>query len=161
MNTTALKSGFFEHFRLMLGHPPRQQVAALCYRKGSEGPEILLVTSRQTKRWILPKGWPETDLSRRKTASLEAFEEAGVVGEVAREPIGEFLSHKGINAQFKVRTKVVVYPLRAEKQKKSFPERGKRELAWLSLEEAIGRCNEPGLKQILRSDALKSLLKAL
>ena len=123
--------------------------------------ELLLVTTRTTGRWIIPKGNVDFNMPPHRAAEQEAEEEAGVKGDIARQPIGVFRYRKRLCSGITATAKVVVYPLRAEKQKKSFPERGKRELAWLSLEEAIGRCNEPGLKQILRSDALKSLLKAL
>jgi 8-oxo-dGTP pyrophosphatase MutT (NUDIX family) len=59
-----------------------QQVAALCWRAHAKGVEILLVTSLNSKRWILPKGWAEPDLSLPESAAREAFEEAGVTGQV-------------------------------------------------------------------------------
>ena len=162
MNLTLAKtSGFLwiaENIRLLLQRPPRGQVAALCYRQGANGPEVLLITSRKTKRWIIPKGWPMANYSARKTARLEAFEEAGIIGMAAMNPIGEFASHKGLGNGFKVKTNISVYPLRIDRQISDFPERGKRKLAWLSLEEAANRCNEAGLRELLRSGAVKSLL---
>lgn len=159
--TVPIGRNFFDYFKLMLGHPPRQQIAALCYRKGKKGPEILLVTSRGTRRWILPKGWPLEKASYRKTAGTEAFEEAGIIGTVGKEALGEFISHKGIDSGFKLRTHVIVYPVQVEKQKKAFPERGEREMAWLPVGEAIERCSEPGLKAILSSEKVKTLLNSL
>ena len=156
---TSLFRPITEIAKLLLQRPPRRQVAALCYRKGKKGPEVLLITSRTTKRWIIPKGWPMANHSARKTARIEAYEEAGIVGKAGKEPLGEFLSHKGLGNGFKVRTSVSVYALRAEKQSKNFPEKGERNLAWLSPEEAFERCNEPGLRALLQSDAVKSLLR--
>ncbi len=68
---------------------PRVQYAALPHRGGAQ-PEILLVTSRETGRWVIPKGWPMKGKSGSEAAAREAFEEAGVVGEIAPEPLGAY-----------------------------------------------------------------------
>ena len=122
-----------QFLELLLRRPPRMQLAALCYREGEIEPEVLLVTSRNTKRLIIPKGWPMANHSSRKTAKKEAFEEAGVIGKVGKEPLGEFLSYKGMGNGFKVRTNIIVYPLTFEEQLAEFPEAGQRELLWLPL----------------------------
>ncbi|MCB1384499.1 MAG: NUDIX hydrolase [Nitratireductor sp.] len=147
-------------FGLMLRRPPRRQVAALCYRRRGSELEVLLITSRDTRRWIIPKGWPGARRSARKQAAREAFEEAGIRGAVARHPLGEYRSHKGLGRGFKVRTSVTVFPLRAEDQARDFPERGERDLAWMPLREAASRCGEPGLAAILGSREIESLLMA-
>jgi len=148
-----------ESARLLLQRPPRRQIAALCHRQGENGPEVLLITSRKSRRWILPKGWPMADRTARKTASMEAFEEAGIIGKAGKKPIGEFASRKGLANGYNVRTSLTVYPLRMEKQTDSFPEKGKRDLVWLSVEDAAERCNEQGLRDLLRSDKVRDLLK--
>jgi len=144
--------------RLLFQRPARTQVAALCYRQADSGPQVLLITSRNTKRWIIPKGWPMAELSARKTAKQEAFEEAGIRGKVAKQPIGEFRSYKGIGNGMKVRTNIIVYPLEVRDQVSKFPEHGERELVWMSLEEAVQRCQENGLQKLLLSSQVKSLL---
>ncbi len=149
-----------ETLGLLFRRPARTQLAALCYRESGAEPEVLLVTSRNTKRLIIPKGWPMAKLSERKTAKLEAYEEAGIVGKVAKEPIGEFSSSKGMGNGFKVRTNIVVYPLKVEEQFEEYPEIGQRELLWMPLEEAAERCEEDGLRGLLKSNQVKSLLMA-
>ena len=68
--------------------PERHQVAALCWRMGQGGAvEILLVTSRDTGRWVIPKGWPMDGKSASAAAAREAWEEAGVKGTVRPESI--------------------------------------------------------------------------
>src|SRR5580700_8279053 len=76
---------------------PRIQYAALPYRStGSSGTEVMLLTSRQTKRWIIPKGWPMRGKTPHASAAREAFEEAGVIGQVAKRPIGSYSYVKGL-----------------------------------------------------------------
>ena len=68
----------------------RSQFGALCYR-GSDGKiQILLITSRRTKRWIIPKGWPENDMTPGESAANEAVEEAGVAGKLRERPFGVY-----------------------------------------------------------------------
>lgn len=147
-----------EFIELMFRRPPRTQLAALCYRTAENGPEVLLITSRNTKRLIIPKGWPMAKHSARKTAKREAYEEAGIIGKVAKEPVGEFRSYKGMGNGFKIRTNVIVYPLAVEEQITDFPETGQRELLWMPIKTAIERCEEDGLRQLLKSQAVNSLL---
>ena len=71
----------------------RQQVGALPYRTIDKGKvELLLITSRDTGRWLIPKGWPMTGVKDYDAAAQEAWEEAGVVGPVRRKPIGSYRS---------------------------------------------------------------------
>ncbi|HWU55015.1 MAG TPA: NUDIX hydrolase, partial [Rhizomicrobium sp.] len=70
-----------------------KQVAALCWRHASKRNcelEILLVTSLSSKRWILPKGWLEPELTPAENAAREAFEEAGVTGRIDPRPVGSY-----------------------------------------------------------------------
>jgi 8-oxo-dGTP pyrophosphatase MutT (NUDIX family) len=70
---------------------PAEQFAALPWRRRrGERLEILLVTTRRSGRWIVPKGWPIDGCSPRECAAREAMEEAGVLGVIAAEPIGDF-----------------------------------------------------------------------
>lgn len=162
MNTSTITLSPFrklsETLGLMLRRPPRMQVAALCYREGKSGSEILLVTSRKNNRLMIPKGWPSTELSDPMTAQKEAFEEAGIVGDANAEPIGEYDSKKGMGQGFKIKTKIIVYPLKFQSQTNRFPELGQRETHWLPLDTAIERCEVSGLKKMLQKTEVKNLL---
>ncbi|WP_460086474.1 NUDIX hydrolase [Roseibium sp. LAB1] len=134
----------------MFVKPLRLQIAALCVREGKAEPEILLVSTRDTGRFILPKGWPEKDKPAFETALIEAYEEAGIVGKADPRAIGSFRSFKGLADGLKIRTKVVVFKIRFEKQLKEFPELGQRKRVWLPLSKAIEAADEPALRRFLR-----------
>jgi 8-oxo-dGTP pyrophosphatase MutT (NUDIX family) len=128
-----------------------KQVAALCWRTGVRGgPEVLLVTSLGSRRWILPKGWPETDLTPSENAAREAFEEAGVTGKIAARAVGRYHYLKDKKAGGGVACSVDVFALHVTKQVDDYPEKNMRTLAWLPLEQAAARVSEPGLRQLLR-----------
>src|SRR5262245_42226940 len=108
------------------------QYAALPYRhRGNSKTEVMLVTSRGTGRWIIPKGWPMKRKPPHAAAAREALEEAGVVGEIGKKPIGSF-SHEKVKAGQMVVCEVKVFPLEVTHQRKTWPEKGKREVQWLS-----------------------------
>ena len=123
------------------------QVAALCWRS-SPHLEILLVTSLRTRRWILPKGWPQDGMTLAQSAANEAREEAGIIGEVAAEPIGRYhyLKEKSRSALPCV---VEVFPLFATGQDSSWAEQGARQILWLPAERAAAKIAETGLRRIL------------
>ncbi|MGN6550818.1 MAG: NUDIX hydrolase [Pararhizobium sp.] len=138
--------------RLLFGRPPRMQFGALCYRlKKKGGHEILLITSRDTGRWVTPKGWPMAGRSASEVAAREAFEEAGVRGRVSEKPIGRFAYPKTMRGGLKVRCIVQLHALEYSGSEKNFREKGQREIAWFPPEEAASRVQEPGLKAIIRS----------
>lgn len=69
----------------------RSQYAALPYRvQRKDELYMLLVTSRDTGRWVIPKGWPIKNRKPHRAATLEAFEEAGVIGMAEKRPIGTY-----------------------------------------------------------------------
>ncbi|MCO6177193.1 NUDIX hydrolase [Ciceribacter sp. RN22] len=144
--------------QLMLRRPPRQQYAALCYRprKKQGGIEILLLTSRDTGRWVIPKGWPMAGKKSHTVAEREAWEEAGVRGKVSREPIGYYGYAKGMEGGLKVACRVQVHALEVKEMTKDFPEKGMRRLEWVSPEEAAARVREPELKVLLHAFAEKT-----
>lgn len=129
--------------------PARLQIAALCMRPGETETEILLVSTRDTGRLILPKGWPEPDRQDHETAATEAYEEAGVVGQADPRALGTFSSYKGRSDGSKVRTRVLVFKLQFEEQLSKFPELGQRQCLWLPFSEAVDRANESSLKRFL------------
>jgi 8-oxo-dGTP pyrophosphatase MutT (NUDIX family) len=127
-----------------------RQVAALPWRRGAAGIEILLVTTRTTHRWVIPKGWPMEGKADWDAAAIEAYEEAGVRGAVSRSTCGNYnyvkLSDKG-----KARTlAVTVYALRVDRELSDWPEREERERRWMSCADAAALTGEPDLAPLLR-----------
>ncbi len=125
----------------------RLQVAALCWRRVPV-PEVLLVTTLRTRRWILPKGWPQSGLTLAQSAAAEAHEEAGVRGEIWPTPLGEYHYLKEKNGVGHP-CRVEVFPLLVTKADRSFAEKGTRKLLWLPFEEASRRVAEPELRRML------------
>jgi 8-oxo-dGTP pyrophosphatase MutT (NUDIX family) len=112
---------------------------------------VLLITSLNSKRWIIPKGWPETDLSPAENAAREAFEEAGVAGKIAAEPVGSYHYLKEKKDGGGMPCTVDVFALAVTKQLDDWPEKGARELLWLPPEQAAIKVSEPALRQLLRN----------
>lgn len=135
---------------LMLRRPPKQQYAALCYRtKKKQGEiEVLLLTSRDTGRWVIPKGWPMPTKKAHAVAEREAYEEAGVKGKVEKEPLGHYHYNKALRTGLKIPVRVQVHALEVQEMLKNFPEKGSRRLEWVSPQEAAKRVNEPELKAL-------------
>ncbi len=129
----------------------RLQYAALPYRLSEQGRiEVLLITSRTTRRWIIPKGWPMGKLPPRKVAAAEAAEEAGVDGRVSRQPVGRYSYDKVLSSGTTVRCAVDVFALEVQKQRSSWPERKRRERRWMTIEEAAGLVSDAELAPLLR-----------
>jgi 8-oxo-dGTP pyrophosphatase MutT (NUDIX family) len=129
---------------------PRRQVAALPYVKQRDGLQVLLVTSRETGRLVLPKGWTEKGMKDAAAAAQEAFEEAGVKGNVSSKPVGTYNYTKIIGPGFALACSVDVYPLEVKKHLKDWPEKTQRERLWFTPSEAALRVAEPALADILR-----------
>jgi 8-oxo-dGTP pyrophosphatase MutT (NUDIX family) len=102
---------------------PSTQVAALCWRKHRSQIEVLLITSRDTGRWVLPKGWTMKGLTGPEAAAIEAWEEAGVEGKVSAEALGFFGYDKVISPDLTHPCMVSVFPLRVATLSRRFPER--------------------------------------
>jgi 8-oxo-dGTP pyrophosphatase MutT (NUDIX family) len=125
------------------------QVAALPVRLNESGnPEVLLLTSRETRRWVIPKGWPMKGREPWEAAAQEALEEAGVVGRPHKKPIGSYVYFKRQTAHFDV-CRVDVYFLGFVKQLSKWREKGQRQAKWFGLEEASALVEEPGLVKLL------------
>ncbi|WP_377293037.1 NUDIX hydrolase [Rhizobium sp. SG2393] len=141
--------------QLMFRRPTRMQYAALCHRRreGSDALEILLITSRDTGRWVIPKGWPMEGRTAAEAAAQEAFEEAGVKGTVEDDMIGTYQYQKGLDHGVKVPCVVAVHPLLVSQMVSKFKEKGKRRLEWVTPEEAVNRVEEPELKALIRKFA--------
>jgi 8-oxo-dGTP pyrophosphatase MutT (NUDIX family) len=126
------------------------QYAAMPYRFANDRLEVMLVTSRETKRWIIPKGWPMKDCKPHAAAKREAFEEAGVIGEIGKRAIGTYAYAKRLEGNETVRCTVKVFPLEVRKESKRWPERGERKARWFSPEEAAEAVDEQALGDLLR-----------
>lgn len=131
------------------GVPCHVQAAALPWRRGADGIEILLLTSRGTGRWVLPKGWPEGEERPIETAEREALEEAGVSGTLVPAEIGRFIYAKSTGSGLQKRCEVQVFAMQVEAEHEDWPERAVRERRWFSPEEAAEQVVERGLSEIL------------
>jgi len=145
-----LRSVWSDYLQPMLKRPDRVQFAALCYDKDGPDRKILLITSRGTGRWILPKGWPIDGLDSPGAALQEAWEEAGVrEGRPSPEPIGSFGYDKGLPGEWSVPVTTLVYPVRVVKLAEDYPEAHERQRRWVTPAEAAGMVDEPELQHIL------------
>lgn len=130
---------------------PSRQVGALPIRRAARGGiEVLLVTSRGSGRWIVPKGWPMPGLSDSDAAAREALEEAGVTGRVGENPVGSFRYAKGRGKDAQ-EFEVALYQLDVSGQRRRWRERGQRKLRWASPERAAKLVAWPGLASIIRA----------
>ena len=129
----------------------RQQYGALCFRyKDDETTiEILVVTSRDSGRWIIPKGWPMERKEPHEAAAIEAWEEAGVRGKVRKKPVGRYTYLKLLGDGDVVPCIVDIFQIEIKKAHDNFKERGERILAWVSPDEAARRVREVELKSLL------------
>jgi 8-oxo-dGTP pyrophosphatase MutT (NUDIX family) len=112
-------------------------------------PQVMLITSRETRRWILPKGRPEKKRRPWQVAAQEAYEEAGLVGRVSTKAIGSYASSKRLRSGVEVPCTVRVFLFKVEKELDDWPERVQRERRWMSPGEAALLVAEPQLTQLL------------
>ena len=136
----------------------RQQVGALPIRWTGDEPRVLLVTSRETQRWIIPKGWRMRGRSNAEAAAQEALEEAGVRGRVRAKPIGRYVYAKRLPDGVED-CRVTTYLLEVSEELGAFPEMDERRRAWFTLAEAVDRADDAGLRDILHD--LEPRLEAL
>src|SRR5258705_5820144 len=125
--------------------PKRRTSGALPYRlrDGSRRPQFMLITSRENQRWVIPKGWPTKGKSHQYSAAREAFEEAGVVGAVAKRSVGSFSYEKRLKNGGVVICEVRVFPLEVRRQNKQWPEKRERVVKWLPASQAAEKVKEP------------------
>jgi 8-oxo-dGTP pyrophosphatase MutT (NUDIX family) len=127
------------------------QFAALPWRRLADGQvRVLLITSRETRRWVIPKGWPMPDRAPAEAAAQEAYEEAGVVGSAAAKPVGAYVYDKRLRDGALQSVEVSVFPLEVFVEQLGFPEHDQREKLWTSPADAAERVDEPELKALLR-----------
>ena len=126
-----------------------RQVGTLPLRKDSDGRlEVLLVTSRESGRWVIPKGWPSKRMTDGDAAAREAKEEAGVRGRIVALPIGAFHYMKREPAGLR-RIFVEVFALLVDREMKRWPEQHQRQRQWFPLQTAARLVREPKLRELL------------
>lgn len=137
-----------------------QQYAALPWRQ-SPGLEILLITSRETRRWVIPKGWPMPGKSPAESAAQEAYEEAGIRGQIAAQALGHYRYSKRQRGGAKKRFRVDVFAMEVTEILDLWPEAHERTRQWLSPREAVALVEEPELAALIRTFAGDKLGQAL
>lgn len=129
----------------------QDQVAAIPVRKSAEGRlEVLLVTTRETQRWVVPKGWPLPRRPDHEAAAVEAWEEAGVRGTIERKPVGTFNYDKRQKSGL-LPVRVSAFVMEVTEEASTWPEASQRRRAWFSAEDASEAVTEDGLKDLLRA----------
>ncbi len=134
----------------------RTQFGALCFRrtekkKKKPGIEVLLVSSRDTGRWIIPKGWPVDGETPTAAAAMEAWEEAGVRGRVHEVCLGHYAYLKWIDEEMSLPCIVAVFPLEVLRLDDDYPEAKERKRKWLTPKKAAQRLQEQELREIVQS----------
>jgi 8-oxo-dGTP pyrophosphatase MutT (NUDIX family) len=127
---------------------PRAQYAALPWRRAATL-EILLVSSRETRRWVLPKGWPMKGRKPHAAAAREALEEAGIIGKIAKAPIGSYHYVKRMKNGAAQPCEVKVFPFEVERERKSWPEKHERIRKWFAVADAADAVHEPELRDVI------------
>lgn len=129
----------------------RTQFAALPYRISRGKPEILLITSRETGRWIIPKGWPEDGLTAPESAAREAWEEAGIEGRISLHCLGIYSYLKALDSRDRLPIVMAVFPVKVRRLVENFPEKRERKRKWFSRKKAAARVDEPELRHMIRN----------
>ncbi len=130
----------------------RHQVGALPFQRFPEhGLRVLLITSRESRRWVIPKGWPMKGRKPYEAAAREAYEEAGLLGQIGKRPLGFYVYEKRLKNRDSVLCQVKVFPLEVRKQSKTWPEQDQRDDHWFTPSEAAEAVAEAGLAAIIRS----------
>ncbi len=129
----------------------RRQSAALPMLDTPEGPRLVLITSRETRRWVVPKGWIEPREPPHRSAAREAFEEAGLAGEAEATPCGRYEYAKKLARGTLAPTEVLVFRFRVTALLDHWPERRERERRLFAPAEAAALVAEPELAVLIRS----------
>jgi 8-oxo-dGTP pyrophosphatase MutT (NUDIX family) len=131
---------------------PRAQVGALPWRIRRGRIEVMLITSRERKRWIIPKGWTHARMSAARMAEVEAWEEAGIIaGECAAKPVGVVSYRKRLAGGLSLPCRIDVYLLKVRRLSAAYPERHERRRLWVTPAHAARLVDEPGLRAILKA----------
>ena len=138
-------------FEPVFRRPEFIQSAALCLREGRAGREVLMITSRGTGRWVLPKGWPMKNRTLAGAAQQEAWEEAGVIGRVEETPVGYYTYRKRHRTGLPLACRVEVFRVHVADLARDWPEKRSRKRRWMRLDEAARAVDEPELAALLRA----------
>lgn len=130
---------------------PVTQYAALPFAVKNGRPRVMLVTSRGKGRWIIPKGWPEKDLTPQACAAKEAYEEAGILGKIGDSPLGTYRYKKRLRSGGRTTFTVETYLLEVERQLADWPEKGQRVTRWMAPARAARLVGDDGLCRLLLS----------
>jgi 8-oxo-dGTP pyrophosphatase MutT (NUDIX family) len=114
------------------------------------GLEVLLITSRDTRRWVVPRGNPISGKSPAESAAQEAFEEAGIVGEVESEPLGLYSYEKRRRLRGPVPASVHLFRMIVAEERDDWPEKGQRDRRWFAAAEAAAAVHEDELARLIR-----------
>lgn len=136
----------------IVGNELARQHGALPFVKDSHGEiKVLLVTSRGRGKWIIPKGWPIRGMTAAATAAREAFEEAGVIGNIVSDtPVGSYRYEKQWASRKMITCEVSVFLLAVERQLRKWPEKSERDTRWFAAEDAVKVVATAGLADLLR-----------
>lgn len=127
--------------------PNRDQVAALPVRKRADGTkEILLITARGKRRWLIPKGSRSRRLTDEKAAAREALEEGGVTGKTKPRPIG---AYRHIRTNGGKGPRIIVFKLKVKRHHQSWMEQDERQRRWLPLSKAARLVREVALRKLI------------
>lgn len=137
--------------KVIVTNPTLHQAGVIAYHVLDGGIRVLLMTSRDTGRWIIPKGNIKTGTKPAKAVEKEAYEEAGIRGEIFGSiPLGFYTYFKVLTSGEKQPATVEVYLLMVTQQLKKWPEKHERRLSWVSLKKAVRLVQEPGVVPLLR-----------
>lgn len=144
MSELPLNAHIVEEFNPENQKPDQSGVIPVRRKKGEIN--VLLITTRTRGRWIIPKGGIEPGMTARSSARKEAFEEAGIRGNMSKDPLGYYLHGESTESHF-----VEVYLMKVKRDLAKWPEVGERAKQWFTLEEAVEKVDEPGLIPLLRT----------
>ncbi len=138
----------------------QKQLGALPFTHVEGTVKFMLITSRTSKNWIIPKGWPKEEITDHDLTALEAYEEAGLGGQIEPKPIGHFNDiRKFANHDEVQHRRIIVYPLLVKYHHIDWPEKGQRKLAWLDTRQAVSLVTNSELASIISGfDATRTSL---
>lgn len=151
--TILKRAGKALNITALMASPPRVQYGALPWRMVDGTLEVMLLTSRGTRRWVIPKGWPHDSLSSAGSAAQEAWEEAGLRGPVSETPIGSYHYDKVRDEGGSVPCIVYVHSLEVAEQCSDWPEKDQRECEWFPRQTAARQVHEEELHDLILSFA--------
>ena len=128
----------------------RRQFGVLPWRRAADGRvEVMVITSRETRRWVIPKGWPIKGLAPGMAAAREAFEEAGVEGYASLSEVGAYRYEKRLRSGRLQPVEVGVFSLQVSEEAAEWPEMHERQKRWVTPDEAAELVDEPELKSLI------------